>query len=157
MAHVSSLTLREHILLQRKGNELRFFPELTVWSIFRQLISGVKYLHENQTIHHNLTLDNLLFDHKTERIVIKGFNLAEVVSKNEINPEDQANLGQNISPSTAKYENPYYTAPELLAHGTDELKPFLDARAIHIKGKVDVYSCGVILVGFLSLLLVYQH
>jgi serine/threonine protein kinase len=152
---MSSCTLLTHILSRRKGAGLWHFPEATAWVLFKQLLSGVRYLHENQTIHHNLTLDNLLYDAEEEKIVIKGFSLAEVVarvpkqgfesSKTLLLDSSFASRMPRKPVPTRKYINPYFTAPEMLSSKVD---PSYDLSSIQVKGKVDVYSCGVILVSY---------
>jgi len=92
------------------------------------------YLHDHQTIHHNLTLDNILFDTNRERIVIKGFSIAEIVSCGDTFFE------------RPKFINPYFTAPEVLA-GSQGL---LAAESVYEEGKADVFSCGDILVSLVS-------
>lgn len=164
MPHISSCTLLNYILRKRKATALWHFSEDTARELFKQLLSGVKYLHDNQTIHHNLTLDNLLYDSEQERIVINGFNLAEVVPRfpetgGQTPPLDSSNMTSltitgEISPAitrkpvaSRKYINPYFTAPEILASDCDpHSDPYSILDPVHIKGKVDVYSCGAILV-----------
>jgi serine/threonine protein kinase len=157
-----SRPLRNHILDRRRGAGLWHFLEIIAWTLFKQLLSGVNYLHENQTIHRNLTLENLPYDNRRERIVIKGFKLAEVVPRF---PKDATRPGNRFqSPKTfllessqmtrlpgkpvpgRRYINPYFTAPEVLASKVD---PSYNLESIQVKGKVDVYSCGVILVSYL--------
>jgi serine/threonine protein kinase len=134
MSHASSTTLLQYIQEKRRFTGGWFFPENIAWSIFRQLVSGVIYLHDHQTIHHNLTLDNILFDTNRERIVIKGFSIADIVSSGD------TFVGR------PKFINPYFTAPEVLA-GSQSL---LAADSVYEEGKVDVFSCGVILVILVS-------
>ncbi|KAH8656705.1 kinase-like domain-containing protein [Tricladium varicosporioides] len=136
MSYVSSLTLLQYIQNRRMGAGTWRFPEPMVWSIFRQLVSGVLYLHDNQTIHHNLTFDNILFDSKQERIVIKDFKLAEIVPCGGTD-----SLGQ-VPSNRPKFVNPYFTAPEVL----EDSKYSTAFGDVYQRGKVDVYSCGVILV-----------
>jgi serine/threonine protein kinase len=135
MSFASPVTLLEYIQDKRRGAGVWTFPETMSWSIFRQLVSGVMYLHDNRTIHHNLTLDNVLFDSQKERIVIKGFSLAEIVTDG--NEDVKCRLAWQ-----PKFINPYYTAPEVLADPAN----FQSGPSVYDAGKVDTYSCGVILV-----------
>ena len=126
------------------------FPEKMAWSIFVQLISGVEYLHENLTAHQNNTLDTVLFDNEKMRVVITGFNVAEIVPRDgELRNtdmlrvvHDNASLRQKHSPLRT-FINPYFTAPEILE---DVENGFRYQRGISKRAKSDLYSCGVILV-----------
>lgn len=164
MPYVSPCTLLQYIQEQRRGAGVWCFPEVMAWSIFRQLISGVGYLQENLTIHHNLTLETILFDCKQNRAIITGFSIAEIAAKE---PE-QRSFGE---PSTReryffsqsslsdyktrekyfsrpKFINPYFTAPEVLSRIYEQ--SWVPGLGINIEGKADVYSCGVILVSQLQ-------
>jgi serine/threonine protein kinase len=132
MSYASPCTLLQYIQEQRKG----------AWSIFRQLISGVEYLHENMTIHRNLTLETILFDCKRERAIITGFSIAEIVVKGS----GQRMLDEYSRRkyfSRPKFINPYFTAPEILERYDSA---FQICNTVDVEGKADVYSCGVILV-----------
>jgi serine/threonine protein kinase len=143
MLYASPCTLLQYIQEQRKGAGVWCFPEMMAWSIFRQLISGVEYLHENLTIHRNLTLETILFDCKQNRAVITGFSIAEIAGKGS----GQGLLGKYSTRlkyfCRPKFINPYFTAPEVLERYDS---PFEICGTVDIEGKADVYSCGVILV-----------
>jgi len=48
-----------------------------------QLMKGVRYLHNRQVLHRDLTPKNLLFDPRTGTLQIAGFKLSRVVSAEE--------------------------------------------------------------------------
>jgi len=143
MSYASPCTLLQYIQEQRKGAGVWCFPEVMAWSIFRQLISGVEYLHENMTIHHNLTLETILFDCKRERAIITGFSIAQIVVKGSEKGWFDEYFLRRKHFSRPKFINPYFTAPEVL-QGDDST--FRIGESVDIEGKADVYSCGVILV-----------
>ena len=144
MPYLSPCTLLKYIQTQRKGAGVWCFPENMAWSIFVQLISGVEYLHENLTVHQNITLDSVLFDSEKMRVVITGFNVAEIVppDMDYRHTDATATLRQKHSPRRT-YINPYFTAPETLEHANNGIR---SQDRISIRAKSDLYSCGVILV-----------
>jgi protein-serine/threonine kinase len=143
MPYASSCTLLQYIQEQRKGAGVWCFPEKMAWSIFQQLVSGVGYLHNNLTVHHNLTLETILFDCKQYRVIITGFSIAEIV-RPDIGEPIENYLIRNRYFRQRRVINPYFTAPEILQSSKDSNSP--SCTTIGIEGKADVYSCGVILV-----------
>lgn len=149
LEYASGGELFDYILLHRylKDNAAR--------KLFAQLISGVGYLHKKGIVHRDLKLENLLLD-RNKNIIITDFGFA-----NTFNPEDQ--LEEDIEYNLTNREfvkrrglehvqadgkrrgdlmqtscgSPCYAAPELVV--TDSL---------YTGRKVDVWSCGVILVCF---------
>lgn len=147
LEYASGGELFDYILLHRylKDNAAR--------KLFAQLISGVGYLHKKGIVHRDLKLENLLLD-RNKNIIITDFGFA-----NTFNPEDQ--LEEDIEYNLTNREfvkrrglehvqpdgkrrgdlmqtscgSPCYAAPELVV--TDSL---------YTGRKVDVWSCGVILV-----------
>lgn len=144
MPYISHCTLLNFLREQRKGAGIWCFPENMAWSIFRQVISGVGYLHDNLTIHHNLTLQSILFDCKQNRVVITGFRVAEIAApKTGGATLDNWVLRQKHF-TRPKFVNPYFTAPELLQSSDTSKAPGFES--VYTEGKADIYSCGVILV-----------
>ena len=147
LEYASGGELFDYILLHRylKDNAAR--------KLFAQLISGVGYLHKKGIVHRDLKLENLLLD-RNKNIIITDFGFA-----NTFNPQDQ--LDEEIEYNLTNREfvkrrgleqvqadgkrrgdlmqtscgSPCYAAPELVV--TDSL---------YTGRKVDVWSCGVILV-----------
>ncbi|KAL8673052.1 MAG: hypothetical protein Q9168_002514 [Polycauliona sp. 1 TL-2023] len=147
LEYASGGELFDYILLHRylKDNAAR--------KLFAQLISGVGYLHKKGIVHRDLKLENLLLD-RNKNIIITDFGFA-----NTFNPQDQ--LEDEIEYNLTNREfvkrrglehvqsngtrrgdlmqtscgSPCYAAPELVV--TDSL---------YTGRKVDVWSCGVILV-----------
>jgi protein-serine/threonine kinase len=143
MSYASSCTLLQYIQEQRKGTGVWCFPEKMAWSIFQQLVSGVGYLHKNLTVHHNLTLETILFDCKQYRVIITGFSIAEIV-RPDVEESIENYLTRKKYFRQRRVINPYFTAPEILQSSKDSNSP--PCETIDIEGKADVYSCGVILV-----------
>lgn len=147
MEYASGGELFDHILNNRylKDNAAR--------RLFAQLVSGVGYLHKKGIVHRDLKLENLLLD-RNRNIIITDFGFA-----NTFNPNDE--LGEEIEYNLTNREfvkrmrldkpdangmrrgdlmqtscgSPCYAAPELVV-----------SDSLYTGRKVDVWSCGVILV-----------
>ena len=148
------------ILEYASGGELfdyilthRYLKDNAARKLFAQLVSGVGYLHKKGIVHRDLKLENLLLD-RNRNIIITDFGFA-----NTFNPRDE--LGEDIEYNLTNRDfvkkmdlerlnndgfrrgdlmqtscgSPCYAAPELVV--TDSL---------YTGRKVDVWSCGVILV-----------
>ena len=148
------------ILEYASGGELfdyilthRYLKDNTARRLFAQLVSGVGYLHKKGIVHRDLKLENLLLD-RNRNIVITDFGFANTFDPlDELENEIEQNLtdrnfvkrrdldrvrengtrrGDLMATSCG---SPCYAAPELVV--TDSL---------YTGRKVDVWSCGVILV-----------
>lgn len=152
--------LFQYIADQGKG-----LDEYLARRMFAQLVSGVGYLHKNGIIHRDLKLENLLLDSKGN-IIITDFGFAnifdpsvELTEEEEFKLQDQSfvkRLGLDKVNDRGMRKgdlmqtscgSPCYAAPELV---TDDV-PLYTGR------KADVWSCGVILVGFLCSVDVERH
>lgn len=89
--------------------------EISIFNIFKDIVSFVIYLHKENYIHRDIRLDNILFDGK--RIKIDDFQKASKLKK-----------GRKLKEITG---NPYYVAPEILK-----------GKYGH---EIDVWALGVIL------------
>jgi len=148
------------ILEYASGGELfdyilnhRYLKDNAARRLFAQLVSGVGYLHKKGIVHRDLKLENLLLD-RNRNIIITDFGFA-----NTFNPEDE--LGEEVEYNLSSREyvkqmeldkvlpnglrrgdlmqtscgSPCYAAPELVV-----------SESLYTGRKVDVWSCGVILV-----------
>lgn len=148
------------ILEYASGGELfdyilthRYLKDPAARRLFAQLVSGVGYLHKKGIVHRDLKLENLLLD-RHRNIIITDFGFA-----NTFNPTDE--LGDDIEYSLGNRDfvrkmrldrvdekgmrrgdlmqtscgSPCYAAPELVV-----------SDGLYTGRKVDVWSCGVILV-----------
>jgi protein-serine/threonine kinase len=146
------------ILEYASGGELfdyilnhRYLKDGAARRLFAQLISGVGYLHKKGIVHRDLKLENLLLD-RNRNIIITDFGFA-----NTFDPDDE--LGEDIEFNLSNKEfvkamglegsegarrgdlmqtscgSPCYAAPELVV-----------SDSLYTGRKVDVWSCGVILV-----------
>ena len=126
--------------------------------LFAQLVSGVGYLHKKGIVHRDLKLENLLLD-RNRNIIITDFGFA-----NTFNPADELsddivyNLGNRDFIKKYRLDrqddrgmrkgdlmqtscgSPCYAAPELVV-----------SDSLYTGRKVDVWSCGVILVSLIIL------
>ena len=149
------------ILEYASGGELfdyilnhRYLKDPAARRLFAQLVSGVGYLHKKGIVHRDLKLENLLLD-RNRNIIITDFGFA-----NTFNPHDELSeevverisdkdfvkregLGEVDQKSgfrrgdlmQTSCGSPCYAAPELVV-----------SDGLYTGRKVDVWSCGVILV-----------
>nr|AAN32717.1 protein kinase SNF [Colletotrichum gloeosporioides f. sp. malvae] len=118
------------ILEYASGGELfdyilnhRYLKDNAARRLFAQLVSGVGYLHKKGIVHRDLKLENLLLD-RNRNIIITDFGFA--------NTFDGTRKGDLMQTSCG---SPCYAAPELVV-----------SDSLYTGRKVDVWSCGVILV-----------
>lgn len=149
------------ILEYASGGELfdfilnhRYLKDHAARRLFAQLVSGVGYLHKKGIVHRDLKLENLLLD-RNRNIIITDFGFANTFDpRDELSDEIEFNLTNRDFVKRMDLErvqengsrkgdlmqtscgSPCYAAPELVV--TDSL---------YTGRKVDVWSCGVILVG----------
>jgi len=145
------------ILEYASGGELfdyilnqRYLKDNSARRLFAQLVSGVGYLHKKGIVHRDLKLENLLLD-RNRNIIITDFGFANTFDPRDELPEDIDLSDRNYLKKTGLDQvkngsrrgdlmqtscgSPCYAAPELVV--TDSL---------YTGRKVDVWSCGVILV-----------
>lgn len=132
----------------------RYLKDNSARRLFAQLVSGVGYLHKKGIVHRDLKLENLLLD-RNRNIIITDFGFA-----NTFNPTDQLEEEIEYNLTNKEYVkrkrldklgpdgmrrgdlmqtscgSPCYAAPELVV-----------SDSLYTGRKVDVWSCGVILVG----------
>jgi protein-serine/threonine kinase len=148
------------ILEYASGGELfdyilnhRYLKDGPARKLFSQLISGVGYLHRKGIVHRDLKLENLLLD-RNKNIIITDFGFANTFNPNdELGEEIEYRLGDKDYIKALGLEatetsrrgdlmqtscgSPCYAAPELVV-----------SDSLYTGRKVDVWSCGVILVSF---------
>jgi protein-serine/threonine kinase len=148
------------ILEYASGGELfdyilqhRFLKDNSARRLFAQLVSGVGYLHKKGIVHRDLKLENLLLD-RNRNIIITDFGFANTFnSGDELTEEVEYNLGvkdyvrrmgldvvhedghRRGDLMQTSCGSPCYAAPELVV-----------SDSLYTGRKVDVWSCGVILV-----------
>jgi len=154
------------ILEYASGGELfdyilnhRYLKDPAARRLFAQLVSGVGYLHKKGIVHRDLKLENLLLD-RNKHIIITDFGFA-----NTFDPADELSEDAEGRISDKDY---------IKRHGFDKVIPWQDGRegghrrgdlmqtscgspcyaapelvvsdGLYTGRKVDVWSCGVILV-----------
>ena len=149
------------ILEYASGGELfdyilnhRFLKDPAARRLFAQLVSGVGYLHKKGIVHRDLKLENLLLD-RNKNIIITDFGFANTFDpSDELGEELEQRIGDKDfvkreglgEPDKASglrrgdlmqtsCGSPCYAAPELVV-----------SDGLYTGRKVDVWSCGVILV-----------
>lgn len=88
--------------------------------LFRQIIAALMYCHRLHIHHRDLKPENVLIDSRTMEIKLVDFGMAALQAP-----------GKRL---TTACGSPHYAAPELLSRN-----PYYDG------GKIDVWSCGVML------------
>jgi len=152
------------ILEYASGGELfdyilnhRYLKDNAARRLFAQLVSGVGYLHKKGIVHRDLKLENLLLD-RNRNIIITDFGFANTFDAiDELGDEIEYNLANRDFVKKLDLErvrengtrrgdlmqtscgSPCYAAPELVV-----------SDSLYTGRKVDVWSCGVILVGVLA-------
>jgi len=148
------------ILEYASGGELfdfilqhRFLKDNAARRLFAQLVSGVGYLHKKGIVHRDLKLENLLLD-RNRNIIITDFGFANTFNPaDDLTEEIEYRLGDKEFVKKMGLEqmdssghrrgdlmqtscgSPCYAAPELVV-----------SDSLYTGRKVDVWSCGVILV-----------
>ena len=131
----------------------RYLRDNSARRLFAQLVSGVGYLHKKGIVHRDLKLENLLLD-QNKNIIITDFGFANTFNPaDELSPELEYSLGNKEFVRKYKLDkldakglrcgdlmqtscgSPCYAAPELVV-----------SDSLYTGRKVDVWSCGVILV-----------
>ena len=78
MEFLSNISMHGYI----KTFESRRIPENDVRFIFRQIVDGVNYLHNNNFVHRDIKLENILIDKNSKKIKIIDFGFS-VYSTND--------------------------------------------------------------------------
>ena len=103
-------------------------------NLFKQIMSGIAFLHKNRVCHRDIKPSNILVTKDFSRVVVVDFNVAKKVEGPEFTP-------LNMSTHTAGTLS--FAAPERLS--TDPENSYTE--------KVDIWSAGIVLV----MLLTGQH
>ena len=169
LAHPNIVRLHEMVETERhigiileyaSGGELfdyilnhRYLKDPAARRLFAQLVSGVGYLHKKGIVHRDLKLENLLLD-QNRNIIITDFGFANTFDpEDDLSDEIEYNLSNKEFVRKFKLDrldargmrrgdlmqtscgSPCYAAPELVV-----------SDSLYTGRKVDVWSCGVILV-----------
>lgn len=148
------------ILEYASGGELfdyilnhRYLKDPSARRLFAQLVSGVGYLHRKGIVHRDLKLENLLLD-RNKNIIITDFGFANTFNaQDELGEDKERRITDKefvkregldvVGPDNHRRGDlmqtscgsPCYAAPELVV-----------SDGLYTGRKVDVWSCGVILV-----------
>lgn len=131
----------------------RYLKDNSARRLFAQLVSGVGYLHKKGIVHRDLKLENLLLD-RNRNIIITDFGFANTFNAvDQLDEEIEYNLTNKEYVKRKRLDkpgpdglrrgdlmqtscgSPCYAAPELVV-----------SDSLYTGRKVDVWSCGVILV-----------
>ena len=109
--------------------EKEFFDEQYAAYIFKQILQGVNYCHQNDIVHRDLKPENFLFETTDDKSHVKiiDFGLSKMVHQDK-----QKGKGKGkVQRMQTRAGTPYYISPEVLAGNYNEL--------------CDMWSCGCIL------------
>lgn len=119
-------------LIKRMEEEDETFSEREAAIIFKQIITGLSYCHNQGICHRDLKMENVLFlnDQKNSPIKIIDFGLSQCVEKKKL---VQVLTGKNYGDvvMNAPVGTPHYISPEVLNGKYNQ--------------KCDIWSAGVIL------------
>ena len=119
--------------LQKINNKFKPLDEKIVIKFFKQLLSGIKYLHSKSIIHRDIKPDNILLD-ENNNVKISDFGIAAIIKDgNEENKDKESSL---FSGKTV-IGRPDYICPEML-RGED-----YDYQA-------DIFSLGLTMLRLMS-------
>ena len=110
--------------------------------IFRQILLGLKYLHERDVMHRDIKLDNILLD-ENYNIKITDFGISAIKKDYEVDEEYNSNrIYQNLFSNFTRVGHIKFAAPEIIKH-KDGMKNDFDC-------KVDIYSLGLTMLCLIS-------
>ena len=126
-------------LMDKIDDERETFSEKEAAIIFKQIISAIHYCHDQNIVHRDLKMENVLFVEKGKGLDIKiiDFGLSQYAQYHLVNlmeiisSEKAKTINMNISVGT-----PHYIAPEVINGKYNQ--------------KCDIWSAGVILYAILS-------
>lgn len=120
------------MVMQNNNNEL--FPEDFIIKVFKQILKGLKYLHNENIAHGNIKPSSILFD-SNYNVVISGFDYFGLY-------EDK-HYTKNIINDERLFLNDHYkfgglfTSPEMI-------------KGLDWNNKADIFSLGLIITSLLS-------
>ncbi|GFX96444.1 eIF-2-alpha kinase GCN2 [Trichonephila clavipes] len=110
-----------------------------MWRLFREIVEGLHYIHQQSVIHRDLKPVNIFLD-SNDHVKIGDFGLAtNVISKSTINDascddvDSQSRSEVGDGTQTGRVGTTFYVAPELATSGK-----------VCYSQKVDIYSLGII-------------
>ena len=141
LEYIPNITLENYINKCRiQNNE----PEQDfIIKIFKQLLSGLKYIHDNKIMHRDLKLDNILLD-ENNNIKITGFGISAIYPDN--NDLKESNIIDEYYPNLfsnfTRVGRLDFSAYEIISHKSN-MKYDYDY-------KVDIFSLGLTMLNLIS-------
>jgi serine/threonine protein kinase len=130
--------------------------KVVAYNLFRQLSSAVSFLHKNRIVHCDLTLDNIIWCEDESRIIVTNLSMSKMIGfkrKRKTFTDVQtfgAATERDLPFTKCSYRDMFFAAPELLKKPLPAYarnRGITDVSVLALEaGKVDVYSCGIILV-----------
>jgi hypothetical protein len=141
--------------------------KVVAYTLFRQLSSAVSFLHKNRIVHCDLTLDNIIWCEEESRIIVTNLSMSKMIgfkrkrktfidvqTLGAAREKDESILSsftaRDLPFTKCSYRDMFFAAPELLEKPLPAYtrnRGITDVSVLALEaGKVDVYSCGIILV-----------
>ena len=122
----------ENFIIKHQSQNKAVEQEFII-KVFKQILTGLKYLHENKIMHRDIKLDNILLD-ENNNIKISDFGIS-AIHRDESNEDDQNNV---LVSNYSKVGRMDFVAPEIL----NNCKNF--------DFKVDIFSLGLTMLWLVS-------
>ena len=122
----------ENFIIKHQSQNKAVEQEFII-KVFKQILTGLKYLHENKIMHRDIKLDNILLD-ENNNIKISDFGIS-AIHRDESNEDDQNNV---LISNYSKVGRMDFVAPEIL----NNCKNF--------DFKVDIFSLGLTMLWLVS-------
>ena len=135
--YVSNGTLENYYWDHIKKKEI--IDQNFIIKIFKQLLSGLKYLHEQEIMHRDIKLDNILLD-ENNNIKITDFGISAIRS-DEDNQNNNNKIYANLKSNFTVIGPKRFVAPEILRH-KEGMKDF--------DFKVDIFGLGLTILCLIS-------
>ena len=113
-------------------SEKRGVPQTLVIKILRQILTSLKYLHENGVMHRDIKLDNILLD-ENNNIKITDFGIS-AIHRDNIEDDDEPNALISNFTQVGRLD---FVAPEIL-------------KGMQFDYKIDIFSLGLTMLCLVS-------
>ena len=119
---------------RREKNNEDYFSDKEILKFYKDIISGLYYLHSNGIIHHDIKPNNILLD-KDNNAKITDFNVSSILKN-----KDEDNIGHKICSAD------HFRPPEACHPNEKEEEEEEQKQDIEFQGKpIDIWALGITL------------